>query len=165
LPEQHSNWVSLLESAAQLAASSIAVLAKSSKAEEPREEIFLTLLQKSSAAIFIRDKEGRFLWANQAYATALQTNLHQIVGRLVQEVWPAPFLADQKEADQRVLSTGQAEDRLEQWPSPTGMRTCLTQRIPLRDRWGQVFGLAGWSSDITLWLAAQDVPNRTQQSS
>jgi PAS domain S-box-containing protein len=75
--------------------------------EAPRRyAAFADLVDLAPAAAFIRDRDGRYLWANHAYAHLYGTVPEQVVGKYIEDV-DAPADADQFRAlDQEILTQG-----------------------------------------------------------
>ncbi|MGW1269965.1 PAS domain-containing protein [Streptomyces sp. NPDC002491] len=67
---------------------------------------FADLVDLAPAAAFIRDRDGRYLWANHAYAHLYGTVPQQLVGRYIED-FDAPAEADRFRAlDQQILTRG-----------------------------------------------------------
>ncbi|MEU5076479.1 PAS domain-containing protein [Streptomyces asoensis] len=67
---------------------------------------FADLVGLAPAAAFIRDRDGRYLWANHAYAHLYGTVPEQLVGRYIED-FDAPAEADRFRAlDQQILTRG-----------------------------------------------------------
>ncbi|MFD7019816.1 PAS domain-containing protein [Streptomyces sp. NPDC059928] len=75
--------------------------------EVPRRyDAFAGLVDLAPAAAFIRDSEGRYLWANHAYAHLYGTVPDGLVGKYIED-FDAPAEAVQFRAlDQEILSGG-----------------------------------------------------------
>ncbi|MEU9141286.1 PAS domain-containing protein [Streptomyces sp. NPDC048404] len=72
----------------------------------PGYAAFADLVDLAPAAAFIRDRDGRYLWANNAYAHLYGTMPQQLVGRYIED-FDAPAEADRFRAlDQQVLARG-----------------------------------------------------------
>ncbi|MEV0258849.1 PAS domain S-box protein [Streptomyces sp. NPDC050732] len=73
---------------------------------ESRAHSFADLVDLAPAAAFIRDGEGRYLWANHAYAHLYGTVPEDVVGKYIEDL-DAPAEAGRFRAlDQEVLSRG-----------------------------------------------------------
>ncbi|MEU8578101.1 PAS domain-containing protein [Streptomyces asoensis] len=67
---------------------------------------FADLVDLAPAAAFIRDRDGRYLWANHAYAHLYGTVPEQLVGRYIED-FDTPAEADRFRAlDQQILTRG-----------------------------------------------------------
>lgn len=81
--------------------------AADTRTEAPRgHAAFADLVDLAPAAAFIRDKDGRYLWANHAYGHLYGTVPEQVVGKYIEDL-DEPAEADRFRAlDQEVLSRG-----------------------------------------------------------
>lgn len=114
----------------------------------PGEVDLEEILRRSSAAIFAKDLDGRYLLVNDAFLDMLGAGPAAVVGATAGEVWPDR--ASHFEArDAQVLRTGRPETYEEHLESAGGTRTVLTTRFPLTDDDGRVSGVAGVATDIT----------------
>lgn len=102
----------------------------------------------SSAAIFIKDAQARYVMANRTLVQ--RCGVKPLLGKTSAEVFPAQFGPGYTEQDRRVLEQGQVlEDQLEL--HLYGSREpgwCLTHKRPLLSRAGEIIGLAGISMDL-----------------
>ena len=110
-------------------------------------EAFLrAILDNSTAAIWVKDRHGRYVLVNDAFLTPIFARAEDIVGRTAQELWPS-FIID--DGDALVLQSGESLIRDDVVELPSGARTFMTVRFPLRDASGDVSGVAGIATDIT----------------
>lgn len=109
--------------------------------------------QLPDVVFFVKDTSGRYLVAN---TTLLQRcglqHKHDLIGRSPLDVFSAELGRGYIAQDQYVIQTGHAiHDRLELHLYPNGAAGwCLTHKIPLFDRDGEVVGLAGISRDLPM---------------
>jgi len=97
--------------------------------------------------IFVKDRQGRIIYANPATLEALGRTADEVLGRYDSEVYPSLEDAVRvMENDQRIMASGQTEVVEE---SPDGIRTFLGTKVPYRNPAGEVIGLIGISNDIT----------------
>jgi PAS domain S-box-containing protein len=102
-------------------------------------------------AVFAKDLQGRYLFANPAVLAAVGCPAEQVLGRTDLE-----FMQDAEAArrlmqnDRRVMETGQATESEEGLPMPDGtVRYWHTRKMPLRDAQGTVIGVLGIARDVT----------------
>jgi AraC-like DNA-binding protein len=100
---------------------------------------------------FLKDALGRYLAVNQTLVErcGLQEK-RQLLGHVVQDVFPLELAARYGAQDQIVLRTGRPIiDRLElHWYARRQPGWCLTTKLPIRDPAGNVIGVAGISRDL-----------------
>jgi AraC-like DNA-binding protein len=100
---------------------------------------------------FVKNVRGEYVVVNQTLvARCGKRDKKELLGRRVDEIFPAPFGGRYRRQDEQVLRSGVAIlDQLELHFHPSGARGwCLTNKLPLRDRAGQVAGLVGVSRDL-----------------
>lgn len=105
------------------------------------------------AAAFIRDRDGRYLWANHAYAHLYGTVPQQLVGRYIED-FDAPAEADRFRAlDQQILTRGTPVRHTLRYRRPDGTTgRAVGHRFPVREQSRTC--IAGIYVDITDHLRA-----------
>ncbi|HPV08232.1 MAG TPA: GAF domain-containing protein [Aggregatilineales bacterium] len=118
-------------------------------------------------AIFWKDRNSVFLGCNRTFAIHAGLNSPlDIVGLTDYDMpWGAEHAEAYREADQRVIQTGQPElDVVEPQLQANGVRAWLrTSKLPLRDSTGEIVGVLGTYEDITEWREMQ-AAEREQRS-
>jgi AraC-like DNA-binding protein len=100
---------------------------------------------------FVKNQRGEYTVVNQTLVERLRKReKRELIGRRVDEVFPAPLGRSYRAQDEEVLGGGGAiRDRLELHFYPGGRRGwCVTQKLPLRGRDGAIAGLYGFSRDL-----------------
>jgi diguanylate cyclase (GGDEF)-like protein/PAS domain S-box-containing protein len=108
-----------------------------------------TLVDNLDALFYVKDREGRYLFANKALAAAFGTEPASVIGQT--DVRFVDVAASGIGAtDRQALSSGEKVDAEEVVCLLDGScRTFRTVKIPLFDAAGRVRGLCGISTDIT----------------
>ena len=106
------------------------------------------ILDHSSAAIFVKDRVGRYTVVNDTFLRAFGFDGEQVLGKTVQEIWPG---AEVDDIDQRVIEDGLVSTRDDVVDLPDGSHTILSVRFPLRDTSGRIAGMAAICTDVTEW--------------
>ncbi len=121
---------------------------KRTEAELRQKNAILSVINESAPTpIFVKDREGRIIYANPATLEALGKPASEVIGLRDRELYPIAELgAAVSENDRRIMESGQTEVVEE---SPDGIRTFLGMKAPYRNEAGEVIGLIGISSDIT----------------
>lgn len=122
------------------------------------ETLLETIVNSSPDWIFAKDLNRRYLLANAAFAGARNSSPEDLVGRPDTETWwQAPGEEDQSatiaethKADD-IVFTGVAVRRPRQERLLSDGRSVWTDtiKVPLRDATGGIFGLVGFSRDVT----------------
>lgn len=115
------------------------------------------LLANAPAAIYFRDREDRFVFANDTAARMIDPAGQELVGRTLDDLVP-PEVARSLRAHERIVLHEGREIRHEQVaPHADGTdHTFLVTKFPVRDDDGAIVGLAGVTLDITDTKRAQE---------
>jgi AraC-like DNA-binding protein len=100
---------------------------------------------------FVKNRRGEYAVVNQTLVERLRKQRKSdLIGRRVDEVFPAPLGRSYRAQDEQVLGGGEPiRDQLELHFYPGGRRGwCVTQKLPLRGRDGAITGLYGFSRDL-----------------
>lgn len=100
---------------------------------------------------FVKDANGRYLYANRTLLTRLRVNqLGDLLGRQAQDVFPAGLGTTYTRQDARVLAGYDLTEHLELHLYPGGQTGwCLTTKRALNEQ-GRAVGLVGLSRDLAL---------------
>ena len=109
---------------------------------------FQTVLETMSAAVFLKDADGRYLLMNQACRDLLGIDSDP-VGMTDEELFPRDVAERARSDDRRVLESGEQIEIEETVPTPAGESIRLTQKSPVYDDEGEVKGVCGVSTNIT----------------
>ena len=121
---------------------------KQLEAELRQKNAILDVVNQSAPTpIFVKDRQGRIIYANPATLEVLGKSAEEVVGYYDIDLYLSPEDAARvMENDQRIMETGQTEVVEE---SPDGIRTFLGMKAPYRNEAGEVIGLVGISNDIS----------------
>ncbi|MBL8415985.1 MAG: EAL domain-containing protein [Propionivibrio sp.] len=109
------------------------------------------ILESVDACIYLKDSEGRYLFANRAVRELWQVEMEDIVGFGDEKFFDEATSASIRCQDRRVLETGETF-RSEEINTLSGSgKTAVFQstKLPLRLEDGQIYALCGISTDIT----------------
>ncbi|MEM1296212.1 MAG: AraC family transcriptional regulator [Verrucomicrobiota bacterium] len=112
-------------------------------------------------AFFVKDREGRYLVANQSLAERHGiADRKDLLGKRPSDLCSGPFGEVPTEQDARVLKTGKPiTNHLEmQWLRPHRPCWCLTTKLPLHGTSGKIEGLVGFSRDLRERFALESIP-------
>ncbi|MYN08562.1 PAS domain-containing protein [Massilia sp. FT127W] len=108
------------------------------------------IVEKSSAIIFIKDLEGRYMLVNERFRVTLPAGAPDPIGQDDVRLFGASPGSPLRANDHEVLSTGHAKAYEETLPDHHGEeRTYLSEKFPLIDEQGHTWALGGVSTDIT----------------
>ena len=106
------------------------------------------IVDHTSAAMFVKDLDGRFLFVNREFERMKGMPVAAIVGRLDGEVFPSAA-AELRRNDRQVVDERRAIDFEESVETAQGTRTYLAHKFPLLDASGRAYAVCGVATDIT----------------
>ncbi|MCC2669598.1 MAG: multi-sensor signal transduction histidine kinase, partial [Armatimonadetes bacterium] len=115
-------------------------------------DLLHTLMNNIPDQIYFKDRQSRFTRVNPAGARALgESSPDQVVGRSDFELHPEDLARGYYADEQHLMTTGEPViGKLEMQRTPEGEERWLSStKVPIRDRDGQVVGMAGISRDVT----------------
>jgi diguanylate cyclase (GGDEF)-like protein/PAS domain S-box-containing protein len=120
-------------------------------AHEHDQHFFSLLLDSSDNLIGATDPQGQMLLANQPLLKFLGRTREAVIGQRRENFLPVRDAILQSDTDATVLRTGEPVTLEEQFHvgGSQGTVSFLTRKFPLHDALGEVFGVAGISTDIT----------------
>ena len=121
---------------------------KQIEAELRQKNAILDTINKSAPTpIFVKDRQGRIIYANPATLEVLGKSSAEVIGYCDSDLYPnrqdATTVMDN---DRRIMESGQTEVVEE---SPDGIRTFLSMKSPYCNEVGEVIGLIGIANDIS----------------
>ncbi len=129
--------------------------------DQVREEFFARLAQPfvgeelfdrlGDAVLFVKNSRSEYVLVNRTLVERCGLReKSQLIGRRADEIFPSPLGGNYRAQDEGVLSGGLTIlDQLEVHLYASHRRGwCLTSKLPLRDKQGQVIGLMGISKDL-----------------
>jgi PAS domain S-box-containing protein len=123
---------------------------KSEAALRESEERFARFMQQLPGLAWIKDVEGRYVYANDAAVSAFRTPRAGLYGRTDDEVFPPETAAQFKENDRRVLATGTGIQVIETLEHDDGVNHhSLVSKFPITGRDGRTTLVGGMAIDIT----------------
>ena len=140
----------LIEQAANLAEIALG-RSLAEQALRESEKLLSDILENVSAYIYVKDTEGRYLFANRQLRELFDAPMEEIVGYDDYKFYDADSASSQREDDLRVLQNGETV-QAEQTSHNilTGLSAVyLSVKLPLRHEDGGIYALCGISTDIT----------------
>ncbi len=114
------------------------------------EELLRAVTDNSPDAVYVKDRQSRWLMANPAVLRAVGKSAWQALGKTDLELCADPEVGRAIIAnDRRVLEEGRPQAFEEVADTPDGRRTFLSVKAPRRDAQGNIIGIVGISHDIT----------------
>jgi PAS domain S-box-containing protein len=117
--------------------------------EKERQE-FKLIIDSAPILVFYKDKNGKIIRANKAFAEALRMPEEELFGKTVFDIYSAEIAQAMTDDDQEVFKSGRPKlNIIEQYESADGSRWVQTDKVPIFDKDGLVIGLVGFAQDIT----------------
>jgi len=113
------------------------------------EERYRTLAEAAHDMIFIVDSEGVIEYVNRFAAEQFRTEPKQMIGKLMQQVFPPAVAERQFGAIQKVIETGEPFYAETQSSFPSGDVWLSTSLAPLKNESGDIRAVLGIARDIT----------------
>ena len=115
------------------------------------EQRLNTILDSVEAYIYIKDDQLRYQYVNRKVCELFGLELAEVIGKTDDYFFDLDTASNLHENDRRVLTLGERVQREEVNRSLDGntQLACLSIKLPLRDRHGNIYALCGISTDIT----------------
>jgi PAS domain S-box-containing protein len=107
------------------------------------------ILDTSTAVIYVKDLEGRYLLVNRRYEELFHVTKASIVGKTDYDVFPKEQADAFRSNDRAVLESGQAVQSEESAPHDDGLHSYVSVKSALKDDAGRTYAVCGISTDIT----------------
>ncbi len=130
---------------------------RTAEALRKSDEQLSSIIDNSSAVIYLKDLEGRYLLVNRQYERLFGVTREQIVGKTDFDIFPAPNAQAFRRNDQTVAREDRVLEIQESAPHRDGVHSYVSVKFPLHDpATGKVSAVAGISTDITELIRAQE---------
>jgi PAS domain S-box-containing protein len=122
---------------------------RAEQAQRESEGRLQAILDNSSAVIYMKDLEGRFLLINKTYEKLFHLHSAGVKGKTDFDIFPLEMAKAFRNDDQLALKMGQTLEKEEIIPQEDGLHTYLSNKFPLINANGQPYAICGMSTDIT----------------
>jgi PAS domain S-box-containing protein len=130
---------------------------------QKNQVLFDGVVNNSPSMIFIKDREGRFLLANQRLLAALGMRAEDVEGKTGFDLFPRETAELHQTNDRMVAESGQPLLVEESAVFADGIHEYDSVKFPLFDSHGRVFAVAGIASDITTRKSAEEHARRAHE--
>jgi PAS domain S-box-containing protein len=128
------------------------------------EQRLLDIVDNSTAVMFVKDLELRYLLINREYERLYHVQRDEIRGKTDFNIH-SPAIAEAVRAnDREVIASGKPMQFEECVPTDTGDRFYIASKFLLKDSAGQPYGICGIATDITLRKATELELHRTEEA-
>lgn len=127
-----------------------------------KERQLQSILDNTSAVIYLKDREGRYLLVNRQFERIFGKERDSVVGKTDYDLFPR-YMADAfRSNDRRTLKAGAPLELEEVAPHEDGPHTYISIKFPVFDEAHQPSGICGISTDITARKGAEAVLKQGQ---
>jgi PAS domain S-box-containing protein len=112
-------------------------------------DLLHAVIEGTTDAVFVKDRQGRYLMINTAGACFLGRTVAEVLGKDDMELFSPETARAIMEGDRRIMATGAVQTYEDVGAAVGVTRTYLSTKGPYRDAQGNVIGLIGISRDIT----------------
>lgn len=122
-------------------------------------ELTQELLENTPAVVYVKDIQGRYLYANRRYTELFASESESVIGKTDFDIFCRESAEDFQENDRKVIETRQKMTMHETAPHSDGKHTYVSVKFPLFDAQDRVTAVAGISTDVTDQLQNQQFQN------
>ncbi len=107
------------------------------------------ILNNTTAVVFVKDTEGRFLFVNRQFEHLFHCRQADVAGRTDREILPEEIAQAFRTNDLLVLQRNAPMQFEETAPLDDGLHTYISVKFPLHDANGVAYAVCGIATDIT----------------
>ncbi|MEG3862104.1 PAS domain-containing sensor histidine kinase [Microcoleus sp. herbarium12] len=122
---------------------------KAQKALRKSEALLQAILDNSTAIIYIKDVEGKYLLANRHFDNLLHLEKEQIIGKSDSDIFPEDSWTARGENDLKVIATCSPLSIEEVIPQDDGPHTYISLKFPLCNSTGTAYAVGTISTDVS----------------
>jgi PAS domain S-box-containing protein len=122
---------------------------RSQQALQESEERLQAILDNSTALIYVKDLQGRYITTNAWFGILFNVDREEIKGKTDYDIFPKDMADNYRANDLRVIETRSPLDLEEIAPHQDGLHTYVSIKFPLFDAAGNVYAVCGISTDIS----------------
>src|SRR3954467_6105720 len=108
-------------------------------------EQLMALIDHTSAVIYMRDADGRYLLVNREYERLFHLRREDIIGLTDHDLFPVDIADNFRMNDLAAINEGRPVRLEETAPGDDGPRTYITVKFPLIDERGEPYAICGIS--------------------
>jgi PAS domain S-box-containing protein len=113
------------------------------------QQLLRDVADNTTAVIYVKDADGRFLFINRRFEQLFHLTTEQIIGHTNHEIFPREFADAFRANDLQVLERNSVVEYEEVAPHTDGPHIYISIKFPLRDHTGRPYATCGISTDIT----------------
>ena len=107
------------------------------------------ILDGSSAVIYVKDLQGKYLLINQQFESLFAVDRESVKGKTDYDIFPKEISDAFRKNDFLVMEAGSPLQSEEIAPHPDGPHYYVSNKFPLQNAEGEIYAICGISTDIT----------------
>jgi PAS domain S-box-containing protein len=116
---------------------------------EKKEELEI-IFDYIPAWIFYKDTKNQFIKVNKTFAVAMEKTKEELEGKNLSNFYPKEQVDAFWKDDKEIIETSKPKmGIIESIDTPNGLRWVRTDKIPFKDKNGNILGIIGFTADIT----------------
>jgi PAS domain S-box-containing protein len=124
-------------------------LRRTEEARQENYELLKTIMEGTTDAIFVKDRQGRYLMLNSPGARFIGKPVDELIGKDDTALFSPETARAIMAGDQQVMASGEIQTYEDVGTAAGVTRIYLSTKWPYRDAQGNIVGLIGVSRDIT----------------
>ena len=129
---------------------------------EESEKQLQAILDNTTAVVYLKDMQGRYLLINRQYETLFQVSKAEICNKTDYDLFPSEIADKFRANDVQVIESGAPLQIEETAPQKDGIHTYLSIKFPLTDSTGTTYAVCGISTDISDRKKTEEVLKRSE---
>ena len=113
------------------------------------EKRLQTILDTSTAIIYVKDLDGKYLLINRRFETLYNFKRDHVIGKTDHDLFPKEIADAFRENDRKAMEAGAPVEWEEVGPHADGIHTYISNKFPLFAADGVPYAVCGFSTDIT----------------
>jgi PAS domain S-box-containing protein len=131
--------------------------------DRAREQL-RTILDATTAVIYLKDADGRYVFVNRQFQEVFGLRREQVIGKLDAEVLPPDVAETLRRDDLLVLGSRAPQELEETIPASDGAHTYISLKFPLAEERGAPYAVCCVATDITERKRADEALQRAKQA-
>ena len=132
---------------------------RSQQALQESEQRLQAILDNSTALIYVKDLQGRYLTINAWFGILFDVDREEIKGKTDYDIFPKKMADAYRANDLKVIEARSPLDSEEIVPHQDGLHTYISIKFPLFDTAGDIYATCGISTDISERKRAENALN------